>query len=69
MLYLCRIVSAIVSNAFTFTHQGSVRVCLREGETSASSGPNVVFEVTDTGIGMSSYFLQGGLLFQPFRQA
>ena len=55
----------LVGNGIKFTDLGSVRlvVALRE----SPSGPRIVFEVIDTGIGISSSDL--AKLFRPFRQA
>jgi CheY-like chemotaxis protein len=55
----------LVGNGIKFTDLGSVHlvVALRE----SPSGPRIVFEVIDTGIGISSSDLTK--LFRPFRQA
>jgi signal transduction histidine kinase len=55
----------LVGNGIKFTDLGSVRlrVALREGP----AGPRIVFEVVDTGIGISQD--DRAKLFRPFRQA
>src|ERR1041385_3859840 len=61
-----QILMNLVSNAIKFTSAGEVRILLRcEGKT--SPGPRLVFEVADTGIGMSQE--QIAKLFRPFTQA
>lgn len=57
----------LLSNAAKFTHHG--RVWLRAYAYPASNGqqPHMIFEVEDTGIGMTEAQLQE--IFKPFRQA
>jgi signal transduction histidine kinase/CheY-like chemotaxis protein len=59
---LRQILVNLVGNAIKFTDRGSVRIAIRRG----ASG-RVRFDVTDTGIGMSTE--QVGRLFRPFMQA
>ena len=56
----------LVSNAAKFTHEGCIRIEVTRGHD-AGGRPSVVFEVRDTGIGMTPSQL--GRLFQPFMQA
>jgi signal transduction histidine kinase/CheY-like chemotaxis protein len=56
-----QILNNLVGNAIKFTESGSVRVRV------ALSGPRLVIDVVDTGIGMSQE--QIARLFQPFTQA
>jgi len=55
----------LVGNGIKFTDLGSVR--LRVGLRESSIGPRIVFEVIDTGIGISAS--DRAKLFHPFRQA
>jgi CheY-like chemotaxis protein/nitrogen-specific signal transduction histidine kinase len=55
----------LVGNAIKFTHKG--RVAVRVGRASGDEPGDVRFEVTDTGIGITSE--AQGRLFQPFSQA
>jgi PAS domain S-box-containing protein len=55
----------LIGNAIKFTEVGSVRVVLRL-DSAPKSESKLVFDVIDTGIGMSPE--QMGLLFQPFSQ-
>jgi signal transduction histidine kinase/CheY-like chemotaxis protein len=57
-----QILRNLISNALKFTERGSVSF-----KVSGGSSGNVVFEVTDTGIGISPD--QFNMIFQPFRQA
>ncbi|SEK16411.1 Signal transduction histidine kinase [Variovorax sp. OK212] len=56
----------LVSNAAKFTSDGRISIATT-GDVDASGQPVVVFEVSDTGIGMTPSQL--GRLFQPFVQA
>jgi signal transduction histidine kinase len=55
----------LLSNAAKFTEDGSIT--LRVAETKMNGAPAILFEVTDTGIGMTGE--QVGRLFQSFTQA
>ena len=55
----------LVGNAIKFTEVGSVR--LRASLQESAGASRIVFEVTDTGIGISS--VEHSRLFRPFRQA
>jgi signal transduction histidine kinase/HPt (histidine-containing phosphotransfer) domain-containing protein len=69
MTRLRQILLNLVSNALKFTDSGSVqiRVCLDSGQTPVSDRRfQLLFSVTDTGIGLSYEQLQR--LFQPFLQ-
>ncbi|MEX2207791.1 MAG: ATP-binding protein [Myxococcota bacterium] len=55
----------LVGNGLKFTEVGSV--CLRASLHEAAGSSRIVFEVTDTGIGISS--AERSRLFRPFRQA
>jgi len=55
----------LVGNGLKFTEVGTV--CLRAALHEASGSSRIVFEVTDTGIGISS--AERSRLFRPFRQA
>ena len=63
---LRQILLNLVGNAIKFTASGSVRIVVRltGGDTPQ---PRMVYEVTDTGIGMSAEQVEN--LFQPFQQA
>ena len=60
-LRLRQVVSNLVSNAVKFTSIGSVNVCVRVW------GDNLLFEITDTGIGIPED--RRAQLFEPFIQA
>ncbi|GLI09734.1 hypothetical protein YDYSG_57660 [Paenibacillus tyrfis] len=61
---LKQILKNLLSNAFKFTHSGSVRLAIRQ---LAEPRPMVAFEVEDTGIGISPDKQQ--LIFEAFQQA
>jgi signal transduction histidine kinase len=56
----------LLANAAKFTHEGTIRLAVREG-TDEAGRAIVAFEVGDTGIGMTPEQL--GKLFQVFMQA
>ncbi|WP_304543465.1 response regulator [Sulfurimonas microaerophilic] len=60
---LLQVLRNLLSNAFKFTEKGSVSVTILQDETRK----NLVFLVTDTGIGISKE--QQYIIFDPFRQA
>ncbi len=62
---LRQILVNLVGNAIKFTEVGQVRLVMRMDDASAD-GPKLVFDVIDTGIGMSEE--QMALLFRPFSQ-
>ena len=62
---LRQILVNLIGNAIKFTEVGSVRVVMRS-DIAAESETKLIFDVIDTGIGMSKE--QMGLLFQPFSQ-
>jgi HAMP domain-containing protein/signal transduction histidine kinase/DNA-binding response OmpR family regulator len=72
---LQQIIKNLLSNAFKFTHQGSVRLSMRVAEGGWSrdnadlnrSGSVLAFDVTDTGIGISPDKQQ--IIFEAFQQA
>lgn len=57
----------LLANAIKFTEQGGVRLVLTQQPSSTSDNASVLFEVFDTGIGLS--LEQQAQLFQPFSQA
>ena len=70
---LSHILRNLMSNAIKFTSNGDVKLSVRKGEVSpggdslANSGSNVVFTVSDTGIGIESTQLEK--VFDAFHQA
>ncbi|CAN7642418.1 ATP-binding protein [Pseudorhodoferax sp. LjRoot39] len=66
LMRLRQVLFNLVSNAAKFTHGGRIRIEVTRGHD-AGGRPTVVFEVRDTGIGMTPSQL--GRLFQPFVQA
>ncbi len=62
---LRQVLQNLLSNAAKFTHQGEVRLSVRR--TNDSTGARFVFEILDTGIGMTPAQLDA--LFVPFVQA
>jgi len=72
---LQQIIKNLLSNAFKFTHQGSVQLSMRVADAGWSrdnadlnrSGSVLAFEVTDTGIGISPDKQQ--IIFEAFQQA
>ena len=65
-LRLAQVLTNLVANAVKFTPQGSVTVSVKP-EASGNNAVDLLFSVSDTGIGIPSDKLAG--LFQPFRQA
>jgi two-component system sensor histidine kinase/response regulator len=66
-LRLRQVLLNFIDNAIKFTKQGSVRVRAKALGQAAEGACEVLFEVQDTGIGMSQVELS--TLFQPFHQA
>ncbi|MES2769802.1 MAG: HAMP domain-containing protein [Bdellovibrionota bacterium] len=69
---LQQILKNLLSNAFKFTEKGSVRLEIgvghkREGDKSTKNKNNIMFKVTDTGIGIPSD--KQKLIFEAFQQA
>jgi HAMP domain-containing protein/signal transduction histidine kinase/CheY-like chemotaxis protein len=70
-----QIIKNLLSNAFKFTHQGSVSLSIapapsgwsKENDELNAAGPVVAFSVTDTGIGISQDKQQ--IIFEAFQQA
>jgi signal transduction histidine kinase/DNA-binding response OmpR family regulator/HPt (histidine-containing phosphotransfer) domain-containing protein len=65
-LRLSQILLNLVGNAIKFTERGEIIIAIRTGKTQ-NVGIELVFEVIDTGIGMTEEQQQG--LFQSFSQA
>lgn len=66
---LRRIVSNIVSNSFTFTKEGYVRVALKAAPSPGVDGlTTLVVVVSDSGVGMTEDFLENGQIWVPFCQ-
>ncbi len=63
---LRQILLNLVGNAIKFTESGSVRIVVRLASRETPA-PKLVYEVVDTGIGMTSAQVEN--LFQPFQQA
>ncbi|TIA06074.1 hypothetical protein D6C80_10502 [Aureobasidium pullulans] len=67
-----RILTNLVGNALKYTKQGSVRISINVEDIVETTGNAdrrpIVLVIEDTGIGMSSEFLQTGL-YTPFQQA
>ena len=61
---LGQIVANFLSNAFKFTRQGSVRLCITR--VPDASEPTIAFSVTDTGMGIAAS--QQQRIFLPFEQ-
>ncbi len=64
---LKQILINLVGNAIKFTETGSVRIIARLLDPPDSANPRLLFEVVDSGIGMSTEELSR--LFRPFSQA
>ena len=71
-----QIIKNLLSNAFKFTHRGQVKLSVQAGRTRAGLATNdnlnrasavVMFEVTDTGIGIAPDKQQ--IIFEAFQQA
>ena len=62
-----QILMNLVGNGVKFTNKGSVTVAVQFIAASDDRAHNLVFDVTDTGIGMTQN--QCGALFEPFMQA
>jgi signal transduction histidine kinase len=62
-----QVIFNLLSNACKFTEHGTVFLHARREHATARHGDEIVFEVTDTGIGMTEE--QIGRLFQDFSQA
>ncbi len=56
-----QILNNLISNSIKFTDEGGIRVSVRKG-----SGERLIFEVEDTGLGISEDHLQR--IFEPFEQ-
>ena len=66
-LRLEQVLLNIASNAVKFTQEGGVGVCVTQKSVSHENRIELLFEVADTGIGLSQEQLEG--LFSPFSQA
>ncbi|QNN24104.1 response regulator [Planctomycetales bacterium ZRK34] len=64
---LRQILVNLMSNAIKFTDRGSVRLTVKLGSINAKGNQTLLFEVVDTGIGISKEQLDS--LFKPFSQA
>lgn len=64
---LRQILLNLMGNAFKFTTEGSIELVVRQKPQAADLPPMLLFEVKDTGIGMTDE--QMTKLFQPFTQA
>jgi two-component system sensor histidine kinase/response regulator len=65
-LRMRQILLNLAGNAIKFTESGEVRIAVSMPAGSSAKAPQISFEVTDTGIGMSAEVLQN--LFDCFRQ-
>lgn len=61
-----QIIGNLISNAIKFTHEGAVTIRVREVRKNGT-GPKLLFEVEDTGIGIEKKHLAH--IFEPFSQA
>jgi len=66
-LRLRQILLNLVGNAIKFTERGGVRICVFLGRASAHEPSLLVFEISDTGIGITAE--QRSRIFEPFSQA
>jgi len=66
---LSQVLTNLLSNAIKFTHTGEIVVNVRHqmAEKELNRGPQIIFSVTDTGIGLNPNQLR--TLFDPFTQA
>lgn len=67
VLRLTQILNNLLSNALKFTHKGQVGLLIRLKNRRDTKHATLLFEVSDTGIGMQHDQIEG--LFQPFMQA
>lgn len=67
LLRLTQILNNLLSNALKFTHKGQVGLLIRLKNRRDTKHATLLFEVSDTGIGMQHDQIEG--LFQPFMQA
>ena len=66
-LHLNEILINILGNAIKFTNEGgTIRMVVRQEETSNTKKPNYIFSIKDSGIGMSEEFLAH--IFEPFER-
>lgn len=63
---LTQVLRNVLHNAVKFTDQGGVQLVLRHCHDDPDQGPKLIFEVSDTGVGISEE--QQASLFQPFHQ-